>query len=73
MTDALRHLPVLEYLKRQLNGSLTIEDTTHMLYPTAISRLLGLRIIEIAEAMANTEKNLILVAKSVGDLIALKE
>jgi glycerate kinase len=29
--------------------------------------------IEIAEAMVNTEKNLILVAKSVGDLIALKE
>ncbi|WP_426669770.1 glycerate kinase [Mucilaginibacter sp. McL0603] len=29
--------------------------------------------VEMAEAMTNTEKNLILVAKSVGDLIALKE
>jgi uncharacterized protein (TIGR00369 family) len=55
MTGTLNRLPILEYLKRQLEGSLTAEDTTHMLYPTAISRLLGLRIIEIAEAMAVVE------------------
>lgn len=49
------HLPVLEYLQRQLEGRLTTADVTHMLYPTAISGLLGFRIVEIGQAMAVVE------------------
>jgi uncharacterized protein (TIGR00369 family) len=55
MTDATHALPVLDYLRRQLDGSLEPGDTTHMVYPTAISRLLGLRIVEIGRAMAVLE------------------
>jgi uncharacterized protein (TIGR00369 family) len=50
-----RSLPVLEYLRRQLDGRLADGDTTHMRYPTAISRLLGFRIVEIGEALAVLE------------------
>lgn len=52
---ASRHLPVLAYLQRQLAGTLTTADSTHMRYPTAISQLLGFRITEIGEAMAVLE------------------
>ncbi|WGL52417.1 PaaI family thioesterase [Nocardioides sp. BP30] len=45
-------LPVLEYLQRQLAGTLQPGDTTHVRYPTAISRLLGIEIIEVAERQA---------------------
>jgi uncharacterized protein (TIGR00369 family) len=55
MNHATNTLPVLEYLHRQLDGSLESEDTTHMRYPTAISRLLGFRIVEIGQAMAVIE------------------
>ena len=55
MTDRLRQLPVLEYLQRQLYGSLAEDDATHMRYPTAISQWLGFRIVAIAEAMAAIE------------------
>jgi uncharacterized protein (TIGR00369 family) len=56
MSDTLcHHLPVLEYLQRQLDGRLTPDDVTHMHYPTAISRLLGFRIVEIGKAMAVVE------------------
>lgn len=56
MTDSLpRHLPVLEYLRRQLDGRLTADDVTHMRYPTAISCLLGFRIVEIGKASAVVE------------------
>lgn len=48
-------LPVLDYLRRQLDGTLEPGDTTHMRYPTAISQLLGFRIVEIGEAMAVME------------------
>lgn len=50
-----RHLPVLDYLQRQLEGRLNPDDVTHMRYPTAISRLLGFRIVEIGEATAVVE------------------
>ncbi|WP_277185321.1 PaaI family thioesterase [Caballeronia sp. BR00000012568055] len=50
-----RCLPVLDYLQRQLDGRLTDGDTTHMRYPTAISTLLGFRIVEIGEALAVLE------------------
>jgi uncharacterized protein (TIGR00369 family) len=55
MTDTKRHLSVLEYLQRQLDGTLTADDTTHMRYPTAISGLLGFRIVAIGKAMAAIE------------------
>lgn len=55
MSQALRLLPVLEYLQRQLSGTLTEDEVTHMRYPTAISRLLGFRIVAIDEAMAVIE------------------
>ncbi|WP_312944573.1 PaaI family thioesterase [Stutzerimonas kunmingensis] len=51
----MRELSVLQYLKRQLDGTLAEGDTTHMRYPTAISQLLGFRIVEIAEAFAIIE------------------
>lgn len=40
-------LPVLEYLQRQLAGTLRSDDTTHLRYPTAISRLLGIELVAI--------------------------
>lgn len=55
MPSSPRHLPVLEYLQRQLDGTLAVGDTTHMRYPTAISRLLNFRIVAIAEAGATLE------------------
>ncbi|MEF3066858.1 PaaI family thioesterase [Pandoraea apista] len=50
-----QHLPVLEYLQRQVNGSLADGDSTHMRYPTAISTLLKFRIVSVAEADAVIE------------------
>lgn len=55
MTPPVRHLPVLAYLQRQLEGTLAHGDATHMRYPTAISQLLGFRIVAIGEAMATVE------------------
>lgn len=45
-------LPVLEYLQRQLTHRLLPGDTTYFRYPTAISNLLGFRLIAVGEAMA---------------------
>lgn len=55
MNQTTHMLPVLEYLRRQLDGGLQPGDSTHMLYPTAISRLLGFRIAEIGEGTAVIE------------------
>ncbi|OZI19221.1 thioesterase [Bordetella genomosp. 9] len=55
MTTAAMQLPVLEYLQRQLDGTLPDGATTHMRYPTAISRLLDLRIVAIGVATATLE------------------
>ena len=55
MTGTVNNLPVLEYLRRQIEGSLAPDDTTHMRYPTAISRLLGLRLVHVEEASAILE------------------
>nr|WP_299569887.1 PaaI family thioesterase [uncultured Williamsia sp.] len=40
-------LPVLEYLRRHVAGTLGPDDRTFLRYPTAISRLLGFEITEI--------------------------
>lgn len=45
-------LPVLEYLQRQLAGTLQEDDSTHLRYPTAISRLLGIELVAIGERQA---------------------
>ncbi len=47
MREAAHALPVLEYLRKQLDGTLGPTDRTHMLYPTAISRLLQFTITAI--------------------------
>lgn len=48
-------LPVLDYLQRQLDGTPGDGGPAHMRYPTAISQLLGFRIVAIGEAMAALE------------------
>jgi uncharacterized protein (TIGR00369 family) len=48
-------LPVLEYLQRSLDGTLGADHCTHLRYPTAISRLLGFRIVAIGQATATLE------------------
>lgn len=48
-------LPTLEFLRRQLDGSLPAGATTGMRYPTAISKTLGFRITEIDVGYAKVE------------------
>ena len=48
-------LPTLEFLKRQLDGSLPTGASTEMRYPTAISNTLGFRITEIDAGYAKVE------------------
>lgn len=40
-------LPVLEYLQRGLAGELSGREQTHLRYPTAISQLLGMTVVQI--------------------------
>lgn len=55
MHDESPALSVLEFLRRQLSGSLRAGDSTHMCYPTAISRTLGMRIVAVDEGEATIE------------------
>ncbi|MBN8887785.1 MAG: PaaI family thioesterase [Rudaea sp.] len=48
-------LPVLDYLQRQLAGTLRAGEETFLRYPTAISQLLKMRIVDIDEASATLE------------------
>ncbi len=48
-------LSTLEYLRRQIDGSLPVQATTDMRYPTAISKLLGFRIAEVDVGYAKLE------------------
>mgnify|MGYP000135480966 CR=1 FL=1 len=48
-------LSTLEYLRRQLDGSLPANATTDMRYPTAISKLLGFRITGVDLGYAKLE------------------
>ncbi|MFJ2553091.1 PaaI family thioesterase [Microbacterium sp. NPDC087591] len=45
-------LPVLDFLRRHLAEELGPEDHTHLRYPTAVSRLLGLELVAVAERSA---------------------
>lgn len=53
MAVTVRDLPVLEYLQRQLAGALEPGDRTHLRYPTAISRTLGLELVEVGPGTAS--------------------
>ncbi len=48
-------LSTLDFLRRQLDGSLPDDAQTEMRYPTAISKLLGFRIVEIDAGYARLE------------------
>ncbi len=48
-------LSTLEFLRRQLDGSLPAGATTEMRYPTAISNTLGFRITEIDAGYAKVQ------------------
>jgi uncharacterized protein (TIGR00369 family) len=48
-------LPTLEFLRRQLDGTLPEGAITEMQYPTAISKTLGFRITEIDVGYAKVE------------------
>ncbi|MEK8089275.1 PaaI family thioesterase [Thermithiobacillus plumbiphilus] len=48
-------LTVLEYLQRQIDGTLPPDAVCRMNYPTAISRLLGFRVVSIDKAHACLE------------------
>jgi uncharacterized protein (TIGR00369 family) len=48
-------LPVLEYLQRLVDGTLQPGHTTHLRYPTAISRTLGMRLAAVSEGCATLE------------------
>ena len=48
-------LSTLDFLRRQLDGTLPADATTEMLYPTAISKTLGFRITEIDVGYAKLE------------------
>jgi uncharacterized protein (TIGR00369 family) len=53
--QAPRHVSVLDYLQAHLKGESTADIVTHMRYPTAISGLLSMRIVEVGEALAVIE------------------
>lgn len=48
-------LSVLDYLKKMVVGDLQSDDKTHMLYPTAISQTLQMRIVDVGEGTATIE------------------
>lgn len=55
MTEQTAALPVLDYLQRHIAGDLQPEHTTHMRYPTAISRTLAMRVVEVGQGSATVE------------------
>jgi uncharacterized protein (TIGR00369 family) len=55
MDNDVPALPVLEYLRRQIDGRLQPGDRTYVSYPTAISGLLKIRIVDIDRAAATLE------------------
>ena len=55
MKPNIPHLPVLDYLHRQLAGTLGPDDTTFVQYPTRISQTLGFRLVAIGPGTATVE------------------
>lgn len=50
-----RQLPVLEFLQRMVGNRLEDFHTTHLRYPTAISRTLAMRVTAVAAGQATVE------------------
>jgi len=57
MTEATRDLSVIDFLRKQLAGTLDPRDRTHMRYPTAISQLLEFAIVEVDLGKAVVQLN----------------
>ncbi len=55
MQAQTRHLSVLSFLQQQIAGTLNEGDVTHMRYPTAISILLGIRLVAVENGGATLE------------------
>lgn len=55
MDYEINPLPVLAFLERHIASTLDAADTTHMQYPTAISRTLGMRVVAVGEGSATVE------------------
>lgn len=55
MNEPSKKLPVLSWLQRYIANRLSPGETTHMRYPTAISRTLAMRIVEIDAGRATVE------------------
>ncbi len=53
MAEMDAYMPVLEFLVRQVQGTLRPEDRTQMGYPTPVSELLGLKIVDIGVGTAS--------------------
>jgi uncharacterized protein (TIGR00369 family) len=50
-----QELSTLEYLQRQVDGSLEPGDRTHLRYPTAISTLLGIELVNVGVREATVQ------------------
>lgn len=50
-----KKLPVLDYLTRQIKGTLQADEATYLQYPTPISQTLGMRVVEINLGTATVE------------------
>lgn len=55
MSQTCPELSVIDFLRKQVAGTLQPADRTRMRYPTAISQLLGFRIVEIDVGRAVVE------------------
>lgn len=53
----MNKIPVLEYIKKMKEGSLTKDTATSMKYPTAISKTLKMEIVEIDLGKATVQIN----------------
>lgn len=57
MSDRVHDLSVVDYLRKQIAGTLHPADRTSMQYPTAISRLVGLELVDIDRGRAVVQLN----------------
>lgn len=55
MSNASPRLPILDHLQRLLDGRPVDPTAIPLRYPTAISQLLGFRLVAVSEAMAAIE------------------
>lgn len=55
MSHSITPLPVLLFLQKYIADELEDGEITHMQYPTAISRTLGMRVLAVGEGSATVE------------------